>query len=239
MCKRPLLLGHRGTRVSPHFPENTLLSFDAALEHGCDGFEFDLRLERSGRAVVCHDPTVAGHKVAQTSNDQLLLPELSDVLRRYVRRAFLDIESKVPGLESELLGALNTHAPERGFVVSSFLPAVLEQLRLRNGVIPLGLICDRSNQVPLGLKMAVQYVILHHSLVNKDLLREIASAGKKSMVWTVNDSNSMLRFADWGVDGIVSDDTELMVQTFGRRVPDVPPNSNRGLRKSASNQDEA
>jgi glycerophosphoryl diester phosphodiesterase len=216
MGKRPLLLGHRGNRVDPRLPENTLPSFDAALEHGCDGFEFDLRLERSGKAVVCHDPTVAGLKVAKTSNEQLRLPELLDVLRRYEKRAFLDIELKVPGIETALLEALRAHPPERGFVVSSFLPTVLQELRLRAEAIPLGLICDRSGQLPLGLEMAVQYVILHHSLVRKDLLREIASLDKRSMVWTVNDRESMLRFADWGADGIISDDTELMVQTFAR-----------------------
>src|SRR5579863_2345824 len=139
MPKRPLLLGHRGTRVSPHLPENTLMSFDAALNQGCDGFEFDVRLERSGKAIICHDPTVAGRKVAQTSNDQLLLPELSDVLRRYRKCAFLDIELKVPGLESELLIALSAHPPEHGFVVSTFLPKVLQQLSLRAEAIPLGL----------------------------------------------------------------------------------------------------
>jgi glycerophosphoryl diester phosphodiesterase len=229
MHKRPLLLGHRGKRVSPHLPENTFLSFDAALKDGCDGFEFDLRLARAGKAVVCHDPTVAGLKVAQTSNEKLSLPELSDVLQRYETSAFLDIELKVPGLEPELMAALGAHSPQRGFVVSSFLPAVLQELRLRNEVIPLGLICDRSSQVPLGLKMTVQYVILHHSLVKKDLLREIASAGKKSMVWTVNDRDSMLRFAEWGVDGIISDDTELMVQTFGHRVPEISSQLEPGI----------
>lgn len=221
MRKPPLLLGHRGTRIPPRFPENTFPSFDAALNHGCDGFEFDLRLDKAKKPVVCHDPTVAGRRVAQTFNQQLLLPELSDVLQRYEKRAFLDIELKVRGLETELMVALGAHSPERRFVVSSFLPEVLQELRLRSAVIPLGLICDRPNQIELGLKMAAQYVIPHHSLVDKNLVREIASQGKKSMVWTVNDRDLMLRFADWGVDGIISDDTELLVRSFAHHIPDV------------------
>ena len=28
----------------------------------------------------------------------------------------------------------------------------------------------------------------------------------------------MIRFADWGVDAIISDDTELLVRTLGRRI---------------------
>jgi hypothetical protein len=30
----------------------------------------------------------------------------------------------------------------------------------------------------------------------------------------VNDRETMLTLADWGVDGIISDDTELLVHTF-------------------------
>ena len=61
----PLLLGHRGSRVSAGIPENTFASFDLALKHGCDGFEFDVRLTACGTAVVCHDPKVGGITVAR------------------------------------------------------------------------------------------------------------------------------------------------------------------------------
>ena len=36
-----LLLGHRGARQ--YATENSFDAFDVALEHGCDGFEFDVR----------------------------------------------------------------------------------------------------------------------------------------------------------------------------------------------------
>jgi len=42
----------------------------------------------------------------------------------------------------------------------------------------------------------------------------IHSAGRKIFVWTVNDRNSMLRLAGWGVDAIISDKPQLMVETF-------------------------
>ena len=34
------------------------------------------------------------------------------------------------------------------------------------------------------------------------------------MTWTVNRAEDMRRFAEWGVDSIISDDTELMVRSF-------------------------
>jgi glycerophosphoryl diester phosphodiesterase len=43
----------------------------------------------------------------------------------------------------------------------------------------------------------------------------VKGAGKKVIVWTVNSAEDMRRFAEQGVDGIISDDTKLLVQTLG------------------------
>ncbi|MGB6676485.1 MAG: glycerophosphodiester phosphodiesterase family protein, partial [Terriglobales bacterium] len=91
MSDLPLLLGHRGARASTSVPENTPASFDLALEHGCHGFEFDVRLTLCGRFVVCHDPTVDGITISQATGNQLThLPLLEDVVQSYSQRAFLD-----------------------------------------------------------------------------------------------------------------------------------------------------
>src|SRR5260370_26497216 len=95
---RPLLLGHRGARAEKPVPENTLASFDLALAQGCDGFEFDVRLTAGGQAVICHDATSGGLKIAESSAQELDLPLLHEVLTRYRRTAFLHIELKSPGL---------------------------------------------------------------------------------------------------------------------------------------------
>ena len=122
---RPLLLGHRGARASRQIPENTLASFELCLQHGCDGFEFDVRRSRDGQAVICHDATVGGIPIANTVATSLALPTLEDVLRQFAHRAFLDIELKVAGLEAQTLTLLRTYPTLKGYVVSCFLPEVL------------------------------------------------------------------------------------------------------------------
>ena len=215
MSDLPLLLGHRGARSSSSVPENTPASFDLALEHGCDGFEFDVRLTGSGRSVICHDPKVDGLLVSDATANQLLhLPLLEDVLTAYGQRAFLDIELKVPGMESKVLDALRQCRMEEGYVVSSFLPEVVLELKTRSAKIQTGIISDTPGQLACWREANVEYVIPHHSLVTRKLVQEVHNAGRKLLTWTVNDRNSMLRLADWGVDGIISDDTELLVQTF-------------------------
>ena len=215
--RSPLLLGHRGARASRTIQENTLASFDLALEHGCDGFEFDVRLSADGRAVICHDPKVSGIEIARANQCELNLPLLGDVVERYAQRAFLNIELKVVGLEEIALAALKQHAPAR-FVISSFLPQVLTELRSRDPRIPLGFICDRANHLAHWAELPVQYVIPQYDLVDRQLIRDVHAAGKLLFVWTVNERETMIRFADWGADAIISDDTELLLRTLGTRT---------------------
>jgi glycerophosphoryl diester phosphodiesterase len=215
MSDLPLLLGHRGTRAPTRVAENTCASFDLALEHGCDGFEFDVRLTSDGRGLVCHDPKLDRISVAKATANQLLhLPCIEDVLERYCQRAFLDIELKVPGLESKVLSALREYRMEEDYVVSSFLPAVVMELKTRSARVRAGIICDEPKQLAGWHDLNVEYVIPHFSLVTRKLVQDVHSSGKKLFTWTVNDRNAMLRLADWGVDGIISDETELLVQTL-------------------------
>ncbi len=88
------------------------------------------------------------------------------------------------------------------------------ELRSRNASVPLGLICDTAAQLGLWRELPVQSVIPHHSLVSQDLIRAVHAAGKKLPVWTVNKREEMLRLKRWGVDAIISDNTELLVRAM-------------------------
>jgi len=208
---RPLLLGHRGARSTKSIPENTLASFDLALEHGCDGFEFDVRCTRDGRAVLCHDPEFGGIEIAQAGAGQLSdLPLLEQVLTRYQKTAFLDIELKVPGLEANVLKGLRKHPPLKGYVVSSFLPEVLLTLHEYDPDVPLGLICETTPQLRKWPELPVQFVLPHHTLIDINLCRGLQAASRKLFVWTVNLRERMIDLQRMGVDGIISDRTDLL-----------------------------
>ncbi len=210
----PLLLGHRGARLSA-VPENTFASFDLALQHGCDGFEFDVRLAADGSAVVCHDAKVGNVTIARARATQLTqLPRLPDVIQRYGKRAFLDIELKVNDLEAKVLAALSKFPPAQDYVVSSFLPEVVMNLEARSSTVRIGIICETLAQLETWRDLPVDYVIPSAALVDRSLVQEIQRAGLRILVWTVNAREAMLRLAGWGVDGIISDDTELLVRTL-------------------------
>jgi glycerophosphoryl diester phosphodiesterase len=213
----PLLLGHRGARATRSIPENTLASFDLALAHGCDGFEFDVRQTGEGRCVICHDPEIDGVEIARAGAGELAnLPVLEEVLDRYRSRAFLDIEIKVPGIENAIVENLRTHPPQRGYVVSSFLPDVLLELRRLDADLPLGLICETRAQLAAWERLPVQFVIPHFTLADIDICSAVHAAGRKLFTWTVNLQEQMLRFQEMSVDGIISDNTEMLGRFRGK-----------------------
>jgi glycerophosphoryl diester phosphodiesterase len=213
--KRPLLLGHRGARGLNAIRENTIAAFDRAIADGCDGFEFDLRLTRDGAAVVWHDAKVRLLKIAHTPAAKLSrLPRLEDVVLRYHSNAFLDIELKVSGLEELTLGLLRKHSPARGYVVSSFLPEVLRSLYGADSGTCLGWICEDARQLSLWRELPVQYIIMDRKIASLEVLEQMKNAGKKVFVWTVNDPDEMRRFAELGIDGIISDKTDLLCRTL-------------------------
>jgi glycerophosphoryl diester phosphodiesterase len=229
---RPLLLGHRGARRGA--PENTFFAFDKALRDGCDGFEFDVRLSSDGRGVVCHDPTLHGLEIAQSSFSDLLavrkaksnpwfsrdtsshgthqLRCLEDVLAKYAESAFLDIELKTEGLEEATIELLARFPAKRGAVVSSFLPEVLRRLAGLDVNLPLGFIFDNREAMRQWDRLPISHVMPRHDLLDRSLMNEFHAAGKQVFAWTVNRERRMRSLAELGVDALISDDPELLAR---------------------------
>src|SRR5258706_14120282 len=53
---RPIVLAHRGDLA--HAPENTLPSFQQAIQKGADGVELDAKLTSDSHVIVIHDMAV-------------------------------------------------------------------------------------------------------------------------------------------------------------------------------------
>jgi glycerophosphoryl diester phosphodiesterase len=216
---RPLLLGHRGARASVSIPENTLASLDLCLQHGCDGFEFDVRCTSDGSPVVCHDASFRGLSLSAAGARDLapwqaqgFLPSLEDVLRRYSPLCFLDIELKNAGLETRVLELLRHHPPQHGYVVTTFLPEVLLRLRELDPKCELGFLWEKFST--LWRSLPVSWALPERTLLDDGLASSLKAAGKRIGTWTVNDPADMLRCSALGVEMLISDDTARLVNTF-------------------------
>lgn len=222
---QPLLLGHRGAR---HYaPENTLAAFDLALTHGCDGFEFDVRMSSDRHPIVVHDPQLQDVVIADFTAEKLFaiqntIPEMWQIFERYAATAYLNIELKVVGLEGRLAELLETYPPENGYLVSSFLPEAIRAMHAAAPNVPLGYICRRKDLVRQWRNLPVSHVILHHTLITSRFMTELRNNGKKIFVWTVNKREEIAAMAALGVDGIISDDTRLLCDVLLPRSSAAP-----------------
>ena len=217
--KRPLLLGHRGCRGCG-LVENSLLAFEYATTHGCDGFELDVRQTRDGRNVIWHDPDYNGRQIAQTNSGDLVgrtgnrLATFDEVLKQFSHRAYLDIELKTSGVEEAIVAALKVHPPQRGFVISSFYPEVLLAVQSCDSSLPLGFLCESEDAMRAWREQPVRIFLPRHDLIEPRLIEEVHSAGRQIMTWSVNSARQMRLLAKWGIDGLISDDPQLLYQTF-------------------------
>lgn len=212
---KPLLLGHRGAKA--YAPENTIEAFELALQHGCDGFEFDVRLSADAQAVICHDAKFKRLEIARTSADELSahgLPTLEAVLQGFADRAFLDVELKDAGLERVALELVGRYKPSRGHIITSFLPEVLQTLHALDPGIPLGLICDRRKQLEPAQSLPLGSIVLHRSLAIRELIASFRSRGIPILVWGANRAAELRSIVEAGADALVVDDTQLAFETF-------------------------
>ena len=218
-----LLLGHRGARR--YAPENTLAAFDLALEQGADGFEFDLRCTRSRHILICHDAKLNRLSVRRATLKQLqstcataeeFPPCLEDVLQRYSSTAFLNLEVKVRGIERLVYRSFRRFRPQHGYLISSFLPSVLREFYRIDPTLVLGTLSQTRWQLRRWDRLPAAYVLPKYRLLSRNLVEEIHAAKKLVVTWTVNKPKQMLRAVDFGVDGIISDDTKLLWETVAR-----------------------
>lgn len=126
------MVAHRGARA--HWPDNTLASFQAAIEAGATALEVDVRMTADHHLVVMHDPlvdrTTTGHGMVHNLRFQHLrqleiitapdqrVPTVAEVLDLAAGRALvmLDLKSSGETYWQQLAQLVNDH-PQRDQVI--------------------------------------------------------------------------------------------------------------------------
>lgn len=222
-----LIIGHRGARGLA--PENTLASFDAAIDHHVDFVEFDVRLTRDKHLVVIHDrhtkrvAYIKEHIRALTleqvkaiaMKDNQPIPTLTEAIQHFNHRVKVNIELKSRGGASILLKTIQQMLKEGynydDFFVSSF--RVSELIKLRRADKKLHLAVLRHNSplsfVPVARLLKLQGVGLKDRTVEKSTVAMAKKMNLFTYVYTVNDPERAQRLLRWGVDAICTDRPDL------------------------------
>ncbi|HVN84750.1 MAG TPA: glycerophosphodiester phosphodiesterase family protein [Candidatus Binatia bacterium] len=240
-----LVIGHRG--AAGLAPEHTRPSFERAVASGVDLIELDVQLTRDRELVVMHDRELGRTAAASGDVRNWSLPELKrldtgswfgpefsgqsalrldEVFELLDRRAALNVEIKSPepdweATAGELAAVLRRWDPESRTVVSSFEFGALAAVRevcpdVRLGVLWQSL--DLNSAREWMTTLAATSLHPFSGLVSEDVVRSAHRRGWQVYTWTVNDEDEMVRVADAGVDGVISDFPDRLQALRARRV---------------------
>ena len=214
------IIGHRGAKGHP---ENTIPSFEHALEQGADGVELDVRLSGDGHLIVVHNPVVGGWLVKSTPFEQFRdlgdgyeIPLLEDVLKRFAGRTFLDIELKESGFEGQAIDLIKTQADIRNVMISGLHTDMLNEVHDLQPDIQLGFIYNRTQDEESRHNSPIDYVIPQFRLASRQLINDVHDEDLQVYAWTVNQESEMRRLVMLGVDGIITDEPGLLARVLGR-----------------------
>jgi len=219
-----LKIGHRG--AAGLVPENTLASFQKAIDLGVDMVELDVHLCSSGELVVIHDDKVdrttnGKGEVASMTLAQLKkldaglgqkIPTLTEVLDLVNRRVGVIIELKANGTVQPANEIIQGYVSQKGWAYQDFIVISFDHYRLLklsqlNRLIRLGPIIEAK---PIGyaefaVKLPAYSIHLAYAYVDQNFIQDAHRRGFQVVVWTVNELKEIKRFKSLGVDGVTSD----------------------------------
>ena len=113
------------------------------------------------------------------------------------------------------MAAVKEHPPQRPYIVSSFVPQILLRLHEIDDQVPLGYICEHTALMDRWRDLPIEVFLPRHDFLQAQLVEEVHQHEKQIITWTVNSAQRMRQVAKWGVDGLISDDPQLLFRTLG------------------------
>jgi glycerophosphoryl diester phosphodiesterase len=236
--QKVMVIGHRG--AAGEAPENTLASFQLALEQGADGIELDIHLSKDGEIMVCHDPTIDrttngnGYIVEMDAeeikrydaggwfSDQYAgerIPTLAEVFNLVPEHIMINIEIKYAyqgQLETKLIDLLSARNRLENIVISSFDHKCLQRLKKAAPEVKIGLLyaANLIDHAGYAKQLGVDVYSIHpnYQLIEQADVLNAKAAGLQIYPYTVNSVNDYRSMLEFGVSGIITDFPRKLVQ---------------------------
>lgn len=227
------VVAHRGAWKKRGLPENSIASLRTAIELGCAGSEFDVRMTADDSLVINHDPAYHEMAIEKTNYADLVkfplsngekLPTLREYLRAGIEKnphTLLVCEIK-PSETSKQRGQLvaervlklvhNLKAQNRVVYISFDYDILKKILQLEPGVVTQYL---EGNQNPDQLKTDGVRGADYHFSVFHEHPEWVEMARKNNIIlnaWTVNEAAEMDWLLRQGFDFITTNEPELALE---------------------------
>lgn len=212
-----LKISHRG--ASGYEPENTLISFQKAIDLNADGVELDVHLSLDGELVVIHDETIDRTTNGKGFVNQFTalelkkfeIPTLIEVFDLIDRRCFINIELKGIGTAKPVNDLINLYISDKewkpnDFLISSFDWNMLKEFHSLNPKIRIGVLTEESIDDALAFAKKIKAFSIHpdYVLLSKENVALMQKNGFGVFPWTVNSEEDIQKIKSFNVNGIIS-----------------------------------
>lgn len=214
-------VGHRGARA--YEVENTLESFQKAIELGANAVEFDVRKTKDGKLIVIHDDTLKRVFDKDVPVNQTTLKELKQLTENKIQTLaetlqFIDkrvekilVELKEVGYEKKVLEVIKKEKLHDRVIIVSFHEQALSEVRKLDSKIETGLIyAKHKNPIATALKLHAQYLVSLYRFTHTKNIEDAHKNNLKVIVWTINTKQEAKVYRAKGVDGIASDKPDIL-----------------------------
>jgi glycerophosphoryl diester phosphodiesterase len=227
---------HRG--VTAQAPENTLGAVRAAIAAGADYVETDVQLSKDGVLVIAHDSDFSrlggvSKKVWDLTYDEIraiplgvreppeirreATPTLDALLAEAKGHLKVNIELKYygdhqPGLARKVIETVRAQGMLDQVVVQCLEYQPLLEVRQLAPEVPIGYLLSFNAKRPS--RLAVNFLSVEQKRLDRKFVLSAHQHGLQVLAWTVNTAKDMERLLDLGVDGLITDQSELARKTL-------------------------
>ncbi len=209
-----LKIGHRGAKG--YAPENTLASFEKALELGVDMIELDVQNSKDFIPMVIHDKTIdrttTGIGLVNDFSAMDLhkfgIPSLEEAFQLVKNKCRINIEIKEFEAVKSVLDLINSHTFSKdNILISSFDWNALQEIRFHDETISIGVLTETNLEIAIAFAKFIKAKSIHPNfqLLTKETTLKIKEKGFQVFPWTVNEMEDILMMKSFLVDGIISD----------------------------------
>lgn len=213
--------------------ENTMEAFRNAIELGFEYIESDVQASRDGEIFCFHDDDLArligrpGRFIdfdsAEIKNalvgGKATVPTLDEVLETFTETKF-NIDLKHPATIQGTIERIRKHNATDRVVLASFSHSTLTRARQIAPEISTSFSTREAALLKFGLvkrataggAIAAQVPFRHRGItvVTKRFVRRAQKHGVQVHVWTIDEYLEMHKLLDLGVDGLVSDQIDVL-----------------------------
>ena len=213
-----LKIGHRGAKG--YVAENTLASFQKAIDLQVDGIELDVHVSRDGEIMVIHDETIdrttlgKGFVKNLSSNELQFygIPTLREVLDLINNNLLVNIELKSDHSVEKVIEIINFYCSEKNwninnFIISSFNWELLLKVKSLHKNIKIGVLTEEKIESAIDFAVANQAFSInpYFKLLNSENVELMHKEKIQIHTWTVNSLEDLTFVKKLKVDAIISD----------------------------------